>query len=186
MPRKPASSGTPRSRKKPVLEPLRYEFDELTESERALVEAKWSPTLIQDLNDFRQKHNITPEVIEEKRQQGFNIADIVSLEVTGLHSDALEIERLRGSLHSLAESEDQLDVVRQLEIVRRENERLRNGDAIVLPISKSQVVAGADWLKQHGLKILTGFLLVYVAWTLLPKSTPEPTQTKPAVTQKSN
>ncbi len=183
MPRKPAG-GSSKGRKKPV-EPLRYEFDELTESEKALVEAEWSPTLLQDLDEFRRKHNITPEVIEEKRRQGFNIADVVSLEVTGIHSDALEVERLQGSFHNLAESEDQLDLVRQLELARRENQRLKSGDAIVLPVSKSQIANTLGWLQSHGLKILTGCLLAYVVWTLVPKQAtqPKPEQPKPALTQ---
>jgi len=188
MARKPSSSGSSRSRKKGAeLQPLRYEFDALTESEQALVEANWSPTLLKDIEEFRRKHNITPEVIEEKRQQGFNIADIVSLEVTGIHSDALEIERMQGSFHSLAESEDQLDLVRQLELVRRENKRLKSGDAIVLPVSKSQVVSSISWLKQHSFKILTGFLVLYVVWTLIPKqgSEPKPEQVKPALNKDS-
>jgi biotin operon repressor len=188
MARKPSSSGSSRSRKKTAeLQPLRYEFDTLTESEQALVEANWSPTLLKDIEEFRRKHNITPEIIEEKRQQGFNIADVVSLEVTGIHSDALEIERMQGSFHSLAESEDQLDLVRQLELVRRENKRLKSGDAIVLPVSKSQVVNSISWLKQHGFKILTGFLVLYVVWTLIPKqgSEPKPEQAKPALNKDS-
>jgi hypothetical protein len=188
MPRpKSASGGSSRGRKKP-LEPLRYELEPLTESEQALVEANWSPSLLKDLEEFRRKHNITPEVIEQKRQQGFGIADIVSLEVTGVHSDALEVTRLQDSFHSLAESEDQLDVIRQLELVRMENKRLKNGDAIVLPISKSQVVNSISWLKQHSFKILTGCLIVYVIWTLLPKqsSEPKPEQAKPALNDSKN
>jgi hypothetical protein len=188
MPRKSGSGSSSRGRKKPVEESLSYEFDELTESEKALAEAQWSPSLLQDLEAFRRKHNITPEVIEERRRQGFNIADVVSLEVTGIHSDALEVERLQGSFHALAESEDQMGLVRQLELARRENERLKNGDAIVLPVSRSQIVGMGYWCRTNISWIIAGLLGVSLIWAIFlrPPSTPQQTPAQPTTQKPQN
>jgi hypothetical protein len=188
MPRKPASGGSPRNRKKSTPSPeisTEYQFDTLTESEKALQRAGWKPTLLDDFAEFRRIHNITPEIIAQKRAEGFEIADIVSLEATSIHGDVLETSRLRGSFHSLAVSEDQLGLVKELEAARRENARLK-GDAIVLPVSKSQIVDLFCWCKDNMAWLIVGMLGVSLIWVVFFKSAPTPHQAPtPTVTQKT-
>ena len=188
MPRKPASGGSPRNRKKSIPQTelsADYQFDTLTESEKALQRAGWSPSLLEDFAEFRRVHNITPEIIEQKRAEGFQIADIVSLEATSIHSDVLETSRLRGSFHSLAVSEDQLGLVKELEAARRENARLK-GDAIMLPVSKSQIVDLFCWCKDNMAWLIVGMLGVSLIWVVFFKSAPTPQQVPtPTVTQKT-
>lgn len=180
MPRRPSTGGSPRNRKKatPSEPPISasYEFDTPTESELALQKAGWSPTLLDDLIEFRERHHITPEDIAQKRAEGYAIADVIGLEVSGIHSDVLEASRLRGSFHSLARSEEEMALVRELEATRRENAQLKSGDAIVLPISKSQIVRFAYWCIDHSGWFVAGALGIALLWVAFHKNQAPPQQ----------
>lgn len=185
MPRKPASGEpSPSKRKKPLPKPVSegYEFEELTVSEKALSEAGWSPTLFEDIKRFREQNNLTEEVIQAKREECFGIAELVKHEMDELQSDALESERLKYAYRSMAVSEEELSLIQEMEQAKaRLQSRLQ--DAIMLPVSKSQLKIALSWCQKNGAWILVGLLGVYVLWTVFHKDAPAPIKPTSTIAQ---